>query len=116
MGTRMAPPYANLLMGRPEQKFLQKNHYRPFVWWKYIDDIFIIWTHGPDKLQTFIDFLSKQHPTKQFTADNKNHLKISYLDVTVSLDNGKILTDLYVKPTDTHQYLFNSSCHPKHTK
>ena len=30
-------------------------------------------------------------------------------------ENGKIKTDLYVKPTDT-QYLHSSSCHPCHCK
>ena len=30
--------------------------------------------------------------------------------------NGRLETDLYVKPTDKHQYLFKSSCHPSHTK
>ena len=29
---------------------------------------------------------------------------------------GKIVTDLYTKPTNKHQYLLHSSCHPKHTK
>ena len=29
---------------------------------------------------------------------------------------GKIITDLYVKPIDTHQYLEFSSCHPYHRK
>ena len=35
---------------------------------------------------------------------------------TVSLENGKIKTDLYVKPTGSHQYLHSSSCHPYHCK
>ena len=30
--------------------------------------------------------------------------------------NGRLETDLYVKPTDKHQYLLKSSCHPSHTK
>ena len=30
------------------------------------------------------------------------------------MENGKIKTDLYVKPTDTYQYLHSSSCHPYH--
>ena len=34
----------------------------------------------------------------------------------VSLHNGIIETDLFTKPTDKHQHLLNSSCHPHHTK
>ena len=34
----------------------------------------------------------------------------------MSLYNGTITTDLYTKPTDKHQYLLQSSCHPRHTK
>ena len=39
-----------------------------------------------------------------------------FLDVTVSLIEGVIETDLYVKPTYIHQYLQSSSCHPFHCK
>ena len=38
------------------------------------------------------------------------------MDVTVSLISGKITTDLHVKPADSHQYLYSSSCHPYHCK
>ena len=41
---------------------------------------------------------------------------INFLDATVYLENEKIKTDLYVKPTDTHQYLHSSSCHSYHCK
>ena len=34
----------------------------------------------------------------------------------VSVKDGSIETDLYTKPTDKHQYLLVSSCHPQHTK
>ena len=59
--------------------------------------------------------LNKKHPTVKFTAACSK-TQIIFLDVTVSLENGKIKTDLYVKPTDTHQYLHSSSCHPYHCK
>ena len=40
-----------------------------------------------------------------------------FLDVSVSVDNSvNITTDLYVKPTDTHQILLATSCHPTHSK
>ena len=39
------------------------------------------------------------------------------MNVSVSVDNsGNITPDLYVKPTDTQQYLMATSCHPNHTK
>ena len=45
--------------------------------------------------------LNKEHSTIKFTAE-WSKIQINFLDVTVYLENGKIKTDLYVKPTDTH--------------
>ena len=39
-----------------------------------------------------------------------------FFGCTVSLIDSPIETDLYVKPTDSHQYLHFSSCHPYHYK
>ena len=39
---------------------------------------------------------------------------VTDVEVTVSLVNGKINADLYVKPADTHQYLHSFSYHPFH--
>ena len=41
---------------------------------------------------------------------------MNFLDVQVIRQGNKIVTDLYTKPTDTHQLLHRSSCHPGHTK
>ena len=45
-----------------------------------------------------------------------DHHNVPFLEVMVSLNNGTIETDLYTKPTDKHQHLLSSSCHPQHTK
>ena len=42
--------------------------------------------------------------------------KNAFLDCKVNLFEKKLATDLYVKPTDTHQYLDYTSSHPEHTK
>ena len=34
----------------------------------------------------------------------------------VSITDGIIETDLYMKPTDSHEYLLSSSCHPFYCK
>ena len=49
--------------------------------------------------------------TVKFTAD-WSKTSINFLDVTVSITEGIIETDLYVKPTNSHQYLLSSSYHP----
>ena len=68
-----------------------------------------------NKLKSFIDKINKVHPKIRFTAE-WSKASINFLDVTQSLIEGLIETDLYVKPTDSHQYLQSSSCHPFHCK
>ena len=115
MGTRMAPAYANLFMGEFERKALQNYTDKPHLWLRYIDDIFMVWTHGQEKLDDFIKYLNNIHPTIKFTSE-RSTTSIPFLDVNIQLNNGKIETDLFYKPTDKHQYLLHSSSHPYHTK
>ena len=116
MGTRMAPSYANLFLAKFETDALTHAPYQPHTWWRFIDDIFMIWTHTEDELRTFITYLNNIHPTIKFTSSH-SATSTSFLDVKVSLSQfGKVETDLYTKPTDKHQYLLQSSCHPLHTK
>ena len=90
-------------------------NYLPHTWLRFLDDIFVIWTEGSDKLKVFVDYLNNLHPTIKFTCSH-SLTNIPFLDVMVSLKDGLIETDLYTKPTDKHQYLLISSCHPTHTK
>ena len=50
------------------------------------------------------------YPTIKFKAD-LSKTSINFVDVTISIAEGVIETDLYVKPTDNHQYLLSSSFH-----
>ena len=113
MGTRMAPSYANLFMSTLEQELLAKSAVSPLVWWRFIDDIFAIWQHGQEALEIFLRDINSFHPTIKFTAEYSRE-RVHFLDTTVILDDRNIHTDLYTKPTDTHQYLSPRSCHPAH--
>ena len=103
MGTRMAPSYANLFLAKFETDALSRAPFQPFIWWRYIDDIFMIWTLSVQELNTFTSFLNDIHPTIKFRCDH-SFTSIPSLDVNVSLHHGKIFTELYTKPTDKHQY------------
>ena len=115
IGTKFAPPYAVLFMAALEEKILSKVKKKPSVWWRYIDDIFFIWEHVEESLQEFINEINSFHPTIKFTADWSKE-KVNFLDVEVTLKNSVLSTDLFVKPTDTHQFLDPTSCHPYHCK
>ena len=115
IGTKMAPPYAILFLAELEEGFLKNRKLKPEVWFRYIDDIFMVWTHGEEKLKEFLNDLNSFHDTIKFTAESSRET-VNFLDVKVSLKNGVFSTDLYVKPTDTHQFLHPASCHPFHCK
>ena len=48
-----------------------------------------------------------------FESDKEN---INYLDVNINLSNGYLMANMYVTPTDRHQYLDYSSSHSNHIK
>ena len=88
MGTKMAPSYANLFLGKFEHDVILNSPYQPHIWFRFIDDIFMIWT----------DYVNNLHSTIKFTFTHSPP-NIPFLDVMVSIK------DLYTKPTDKHQYL-----------
>ena len=53
MGTRMAPLYANQLMGCLEEDALEGGAEKLTVWWRFIDDVFMIWPHGEGRWRSF---------------------------------------------------------------
>ena len=53
---------------------------------------------------------------KTLTRPWKTLLRIPFLDLNVKLANGRLETDLDIKSTDRHQYLYYMSSHPEHTK
>ena len=41
IGTKIAPPYACLFMDRVENEFLDSGLVKPYLWLRYIDDVFL---------------------------------------------------------------------------
>ena len=107
IGTKFAPAYANIFMYVLETRMLKEC--------EFLDDIFFIWLHGIERLQEFLKFIDSFHETISYTWDYSEN-QVSFLDVTICREvGGGISTDVFSKPTDTHQYL-DYRCHPKHVK
>ncbi|PIK56386.1 hypothetical protein BSL78_06699 [Apostichopus japonicus] len=100
MGTRMAPSYACLFMSSLEERMLSTAPCRPLIWWRYIDDIFFIWTSDEDSLLTFINHINSFHSTIKFTSDY-SHQQVNFLDVTVRKEHGSPL-QTYTPSPQTH--------------
>ena len=86
-------------MDEVEQKFLKAQSKKTLIWLRYIDDIFFIWTHGEQELERFLKNLSNFTPNLSFTHETSKN-SIPFLDLKVKLIDGKLETDLYMKPTD----------------
>ena len=59
--------------------------------------------------------LNEFDPCIKFTYES-NKESVAFLDIKVSLINDKLFTDVYVKPTDHHQYLHYLPADPYRTK
>lgn len=123
MGTKVAPTYATLVLGYLEETLYSKmkdkygSSFSEFIkenFKRFLDDCFIIWNKNTS-LAEFHDELNSLHSSITFTFESSDE-ELPFLDVLVKLDNGRISTDIYSKPTDTKSYLEFNSCHPRHTK
>lgn len=115
MGTRVAPTFANLFMARFEKLHVYTHTPRPDLWLRFIDDIFMIWSHGRDSLDQFVRHLNTVHDTIKFTMEVSSR-QVHFLDMTVQLEGPSISTTLYQKPTDTNNLLHYQSAHPIHCR
>ena len=76
-----------------EEEILRKAEFKPYLWWKYIGDIFFLWEHGEEKLKSLIDNINKMHLTVKFTAD-WSKTSVNFFDATVSIAEGVMIYTL----------------------
>ena len=123
-GTTVAPTYANLVMAYLEIKLynLVRKKYGDFIynyvienWKRFLDDGFIIWRKSFGEVSGFIELLNSLDKNIRFTYESSEQ-SVSFLNLLIYKENGKIKTDIFYKDTDSHDYLPFNSCHPRHTK
>ena len=51
MGKKFAPSYTNLFMAQWENTALEKCYQKPTMYFRYLDDIWILWDHGETQFQ-----------------------------------------------------------------
>ena len=87
---------ANIFMYYIENPFLYSFNLQPTAYFKYIHNIFLIWSHGIDTLEIFIENANRTHRYISFTHEYSK-IAVSFLDVVIKISKGTISTCLYKK-------------------
>jgi hypothetical protein len=99
-----------------EKMALDSAQHKPWLWLRYVDDIFVVWPHGPEQLQNFLSHVNSLRPPIQFTMEIESDSAIPFLDILVIRKEMTSTTKVYRKPTHTGQYLNFNSNHPLNVK
>lgn len=116
MGNSLSPVVSNIFMEHFEEIAIDTAEYKPAKWLRYVDDTFVIWPYGPEKLQEFLQHINNIRPTIKFTMEVEVNNALPFLDVLVMKQGPKLTTKVYRKPTHTGRYLHFKSNHPHHVK
>lgn len=121
MGKAYAPGLADLYLQYFDEKARTGFKVPPRHYFRYLDDIFLVWFGSVAELKEFETFLNSLIPGITVTF-NYSDTSIDFLDTTIYTipdpsDPGYKITKtrVFFKPTDTHQLLHKLSFHPRHT-
>eukprot|EP00061_Rhincodon_typus_P012842 g38838.t1 len=81
----------------------------------FIDDCIGTASCSHKELEQFINFTNAFHPNLKFTWTISN-TSLSFLDLSVSISDDRLITNIYFKPTDSQSYLDYTSSHPPSCK
>ena len=116
MGQSPSPPYATVFFGIHELNLIEKfsRTLLPYCW-RYIDDFIGVWIPMPNNgcegmWKRFQQEMNNFHGlTWEFS---ERQTTVDYLDVTVSIYEGKIHFDLFEKALNLYLYIPPLSAHP----
>ena len=75
----------------------------PKFWKRYVDDSSCV--IKSDAVASFHDSLNSINRHISFTIEHESNSQLLLHDILISRDNGKLMVDIYRKPTHTDRYL-----------
>ena len=132
MGSSISPPLAMMYMEAFESELYERlmpNHIKAKEWKRYVDDCFIVYTHGEIEFQEFYDRLNALNPYIKFTCENSKPgvdvglnsdvlEALPFLDLLVMRHFDKTsksinnIASIYRKPCHSNSYIHALSCQP----
>jgi len=112
MGSPLSPVIANFFMEDFEKKATKQATHKPVCWFRYVDETFIIWPHGQEKLEDFLIHLNGLHNKIQFTMEKEEEDHLPFLNIDIYRKTyGSLGHKVYRKSTHTNIYLHQNSHH-----
>ena len=99
MGNPLSPVVANIYMEHFETLAIESAKFKPATWLRYVDDTFVIWNEGQDKLHSFLEHLNSMRPSIKFTMEVEEDRKLPFLDVMVTRNEDRLVTSVNRKKT-----------------
>jgi hypothetical protein len=66
-----------------EEAFSGANNYKPICWFHYVDNMFIVWPHGPENLDNSHSYLNNIYPNIRFTMETELDIQLPFLDIDI---------------------------------
>ncbi|GJQ81435.1 hypothetical protein Trydic_g14592 [Trypoxylus dichotomus] len=115
MGSPPSLVLSNIYIEEFERRVMDSYELKSKMWLRYVDDTFVIWPHGEEKINGFLQHLEEE--SINFTMELEVDNRIPFLDVLVHKQcDGTLRTTVYKKPMHTGQYLHFESKHPHNVK
>lgn len=117
MGSPISCLLADIFMDNFENKFMIDPTLLRFTkeivyYYRYVDDIIILWKGNQNDLNDFVNRLNSRHTKIKFTLELQKNNKLNFLDLTLEIINNTHNFDIFRKPTYTDNIIHNKSNHP----
>ena len=112
MGSPVSLVVANLCMEEIKKTAINTTPVSPKFWKRYVDDSICI--IKSDAVASFHYSLNCIDQHISFIIEHESNGQLPFLDTLISCKNGKLMVDIYRRPTHTGRYLdFHSHCDRK---
>eukprot|EP00957_Ditylum_brightwellii_P093788 7141450-Ditylum_brightwellii.AAC.1 len=116
IGMPPAPTYAQTTFGAHEIKMIIRFIFSLLLYKRYIDDIIGVWVPRDDpatddvEWRTFKTLLNMCFDLEWTVIESNN--TVDFMDLTITLKEGKITTTLFEKSLNLYLYILPHSAHP----
>ncbi|KZC11062.1 hypothetical protein WN55_02417 [Dufourea novaeangliae] len=68
-----------------QDRILKEAPLKSSQWFRYVDDTIVVWSHGKNTLNDFLNYINSLHPKIEFTmqTETEEHT-VPFLDVLVT--------------------------------